>query len=203
MKFERTFDSILLSQPSHIMHGLEEHRFLESRPSSTPLMPHLQMSEALDKDFEVFKKLNRNFKSAIWLLNYIASQTCPDISYSVSSLAQFQNKPGLAHWRELKQTWQYLNHTKDWKLKLAYNESKGPIEYYSDASWAKDPISRKSQSGYLCISFGSLILWNSYKQQNITYSSTEAELNSFLDLYPKSKWVPHLLKEVFQSNMSS
>lgn len=116
MKFEREGDKIFLSQPKHIAHGLEELGLIDCKPSSTPLTPNLQLREATDDDHNKFKKLNINYRSAIGLINYIASNTHPDLSFAVSSLARYSVKPGLTHWKEVKKTWQYIKRTRDLKL---------------------------------------------------------------------------------------
>ncbi|KNZ53814.1 uncharacterized protein VP01_3129g2 [Puccinia sorghi] len=161
MKFEKIGSKICLLQPKHINHGLEELGLTECKPSSTPLTPNLQLREASDKDHEQFKKLNINYRSAIGLLNYIASNTRPDLSFAVSSLARYSVKPGLSHWKEVKKTWQYLCHTKDLKFTIYPVEPNQFLSIFSDATWGDDPNSRTSQSGYLCYFFGSLISWNS------------------------------------------
>ncbi|POV99253.1 hypothetical protein PSHT_13735 [Puccinia striiformis] len=181
MKFERVGNKILLSQPKHIEHGLEELGLQNCRPSTTPLTPNLKLKEASDEDHASFKKENINYRSAIGLMNYIAGYTRPDISFAVSSLARFSVKPGMTHWNEVKKVWQYLRHTKDMKLTLEILKSDQLLEIYSDATWGDDPIHRTSQSGYLCYLFGALVSWNSCRQHNVTYSSTEAELNPLVD----------------------
>jgi hypothetical protein len=108
MEFERVGHKILLLLPNHIEHGLEELGLLNFRPSSTPLTHNLKFKEATNEDHSQFKKENINCRSAVELLNYIASYTRPDIRFSVSSLAQFAITPGLTHWHKLKKVWQYL-----------------------------------------------------------------------------------------------
>ncbi|KNZ63839.1 hypothetical protein VP01_1095g6 [Puccinia sorghi] len=203
MKFERFGNKICLSQPKHINHGLEELGLTECKPSSTPLTPNLQLREASDEDHEKFKKLNINYRSAIGLLNYIASNTRPDLSFAVSSLARYSVKPGVLHWKEVKKTWQYLRHTKDLKLTInAINPSQF-LTIYSDATWGDDPDSRTSQSGYLCYLFGSLISWNSCRQRSITYSSTEAELNPLVESFHEGVWLKALISEMWDTQIAS
>ena len=45
-----------------------------------------------------------------------------------------------------------------------------------DASFADNPIDRKSSQGHLIILFGESIAWKSGKQDTVTTSPTEAEL---------------------------
>ncbi|KNZ54048.1 hypothetical protein VP01_3062g2 [Puccinia sorghi] len=203
MKFKRIGDRIFLSQPKHINHGLEELGLTKCKPSSTPLTPNLQLREALDEDHEKFKKLNINYQSAIDLLHYIASNTQPDLTFAVSSLACYSIKPGLSHWKEVKKTWQYLCHTKD--LKFTINPVK-PSEFFSifsNATWGNDPDSRTFQSGYLCYLFGSLVSWNSCRQLSITYSSTKAELNPLVESFHEGLWLKALINEMWHLQIES
>lgn len=58
MKFEQEGDTIFLSQPKHIDHGLEELIFTKGKPSTTPLTPNIQLREATDGNHEKFKRLH-------------------------------------------------------------------------------------------------------------------------------------------------
>ncbi|KNZ52905.1 hypothetical protein VP01_3401g3 [Puccinia sorghi] len=196
IKYERTEDTILLSNPTHINHGLEELSLLDARPVSIPLTPNKQLKEADDEEFEAFKQLNINYRSAVGLLNYISMHTRPNISFSVSSLACFSTKPGIQHWHKLKKVWLYLKHTKDLKLTLKIRNPDKLLEIYSDSTWADDPKTRTSQSGYLCYLYGSLISWNSFRQRNITYSSNEAEHNPLVDSFHEGTWLKSLLSDI-------
>ncbi|KNZ49377.1 hypothetical protein VP01_5057g1 [Puccinia sorghi] len=203
MKFEREGNRIFLSQPKHIAHGLEELGLTNCKPSSTPLTPNLQLREASDEDHEKFKKLNINYRSAIGLMNYIASNTRPDLSFAVSSLARYSVKPGISHWKEVKKTWQYIRRTRDFKFTIDATKPEEFLSIYSDSTWGDDPDSRTSQSGYLCYLFGSLISWNSCRQRSITYSSTEAELNPLVESFHEGVWLKALINEMWKLKIES
>ncbi|KNZ62164.1 uncharacterized protein VP01_13056g1 [Puccinia sorghi] len=66
-------------------------------------------------------------------MNYIASNTRPDISFAISSLARYSIKPGLTHWREVKNFWQYICQTEDLKLTLEVKNSNSFLNVYSNA----------------------------------------------------------------------
>ena len=89
----------------------------------------------------------------------------------------------MTHRHKVKKVWQYLKGTIDLKFTLEVKEPKQLLKIYSNASWGDDPQDRMSQSSYLCFLFGSLISWNSFKQQSVTYSSTEAKLNPLVDAF--------------------
>ncbi|KNZ56373.1 hypothetical protein VP01_2418g1 [Puccinia sorghi] len=169
MKYKRVGNKTCLSQPKHINHGLEK-------------------LEASDDDHEKFKQLNINYCSAVGLLNYIASNTRPDLSFAMSNLARYSVKSGLTHWKEFT------------------IDPVRPTEFlsiYSDATWGDNPDSRTSQSGYLCDLFGSLISWNSCKQCSITYSSTEAELNPLVESFHEGVWLKSLINKTWEIQIES
>ncbi|KNZ53987.1 hypothetical protein VP01_3083g1 [Puccinia sorghi] len=180
IKYKRTEDSILLSNPKHINHGSEELGLLNARPTSIPLTPNKQHKEEDDKDYEAFKRL----------------KSTTDPPFTVSILACFSTKSGIQHWHEVKKVWLYLKHTKDLKLTLKIRNPEKLLKIYSDSTWADDPKTRTSQSGYLCYLYGSLISWNSCRQRNITYSSTKAELNPPVDSFHKGTWLKSLLSDI-------
>ncbi|KNZ46946.1 hypothetical protein VP01_680g7 [Puccinia sorghi] len=203
IKYEITEDTILLSNPKHINHGLEELGLLDARPVSIPLTTNKQLKEADDEEFEAFKRLNINYRSAVGLLNYISMHTRPDISFAISSLARFSTKPSIQHWHEVKKVWLYLKYTKDLKLTLKIRNPNKLLKIYSDSTWADDPKTRTSQSSYLCYLYGSLILWNSCRQRNITYSSTKAELNPLVDSFHEGIWLKSLLSNIWRTEVNA
>ena len=48
------------------------------------------------------------YREAIGSLNYCAVATCPDITFSVSLLAQFMDNLGRIHWEAVKRVFCYL-----------------------------------------------------------------------------------------------
>lgn len=134
-------------------------------------------------------------------MNYIACLTLPDLSLAVSSLARFCKKPGIHHWREVKRCWKYLKATKNVKLTLQIQSPKSQIECFSNATWRNNLETRRSQSGRLSILFGSLISWRSYRQRNVTHSTTEAELNTLVDSFLEAIWMKNLVAELWKKQL--
>ncbi|PLW38518.1 hypothetical protein PCASD_13754 [Puccinia coronata f. sp. avenae] len=57
---------ILLSQPKHIQHGLEELGMQGCKSSNTPLTPNLKLKEATNEDHALLKKENINYCNSSW-----------------------------------------------------------------------------------------------------------------------------------------
>lgn len=115
----------------------------------SPLTQNLNLKPASDNDHAEFCQLNIKYQSAIGLLNHLSQYTRPDISFSVSSLARFNAKPGWSHWREVCKVWKYLKTTKNFKLTIKYNPEQEVLLSFSNATWGDDPAFRKSQSAYI------------------------------------------------------
>ncbi|KNZ63858.1 hypothetical protein VP01_10911g1, partial [Puccinia sorghi] len=98
---------------------------------------------------------------------------------------------------EVKKVWQYIKHTRNLRFTIQPAKPTKFLTIYSDATWGDDPDSRTSQSGYLCYLFGSLISWNSCRQRNITYSSTEAELNPLVESFHEGLWLKALTNKMW------
>lgn len=174
----------------------------ECKPSTVPLTANVNVSLENDEEHKEFKALNINYCSAVFLINYIACLTRPDLSFAVSSLARFCEKPGIQHWREVKRCWKYLKATKDLKLTLQINHTNPQIQCFSDATWSDDLDTRRLQSGHLLLLFDSLISWSSYCQRNVTHSTTKAELNPLVDSFLEAIWMRGLVSELWKTKIT-
>jgi hypothetical protein len=54
--------------------------------------------------------------SAVGSLMYLATQTRPDISYTVGLLVRFNSNPGEKHWGAVKHLMCYINGTLDYRI---------------------------------------------------------------------------------------
>ncbi|MBW0534220.1 hypothetical protein O181_073935, partial [Austropuccinia psidii MF-1] len=58
--------------------------------------------------------------SAIGSINYLSTATRPNLSYTVSSLSQFLENPGINHWNNFFHVLKYLNGSQD--IGLVYSQ---------------------------------------------------------------------------------
>jgi len=98
--------------------------------------------------------------------------TCPDIAFAVSTLAQFNDNPGMMHWEAVKKVFKYLLGTKN--LSLTFGDGKRRIEGYADADGAPQEH-HHAISGYAYLLDGGAVSWSSKKQELVTLLTTEAE----------------------------
>src|SRR5580658_3524437 len=71
------------------------------------------------------------YREAVGLLMYASLGTRPDISFAVTSLSQFSNDPGEAHWDAVKRVFRYLKGTRD--LWMVYGGVKRELTGWADA----------------------------------------------------------------------
>ena len=89
--------TVLMSQVRYISSILQRFGMTESRPISSPSEKALQLSKGTDEEHEAFKQLNFPYRQAIGSLIYLVMATRPDISWIVSKLSQFLDRPSVSH----------------------------------------------------------------------------------------------------------
>ncbi|MBW0536619.1 hypothetical protein O181_076334 [Austropuccinia psidii MF-1] len=195
IKINHLKDGFSLDQGHYINELANKYEIEKLTPLNTPLKPHLQLLNSSNKEHEDFNNLNINYRSAIGSLNYISSNTRPDITFAVSHLSQFLEKPGIQHSNACLQVFRYLHHTRNLCLTFK-NNGFHHIKTYADADWGNSPINRRSISGFTVSINSHLISWRSKKQQTVSHSTTEAEYKSLSDAAKETTWLINLINEI-------
>lgn len=133
------------------------------------------------------KKCQINLSATSLVLSCISTR--PDITHAVSLLSQFNENPGLNHWKAAKRVLRYLKGTKS--MKLVFEKTRKKLEGFADADWGNDADDRRSYTGYFFKLANAAVIWSSRKQKSITLSSTEAE---YVSLSEAAKEVMHFKK---------
>ena len=138
------------------------------------------------------------YKCAIGSLIYAMVCTRPDLSYTVTKLAQY-NEPNKDNWIAVKRVLRYIKGTITKGLKFTKcNDSKLSLVGYSDASWASDLESRRSVTGF-CFTLnktGGAISWKSKRQPIVSLSSTEAEYIALAAATQEALYLKRLMKDM-------
>ncbi|MBW0470805.1 hypothetical protein O181_010520 [Austropuccinia psidii MF-1] len=143
IKINHLNNELGLDQEHYIKELANKYRIKDLIPSKTPLKPHLKLLSSSNKEHEDLKNLNINYQSAFGSLSYISSKTCPDITFSVSHLSQFLEKPGLQNRNSCLQVFCYLYHSKDLYLTFE-NLEFHHIKTYADTDWGNSTIDQIS-----------------------------------------------------------
>ena len=96
--------TLSLSQHAYIDVIITKFNFNNLKPSSIPIDPSapLSKSQSPSKIENIAKMKNIPYREAVGSLMYAAMGTRPDIVFATSTVAQFSDNPGWAHWEAVK-----------------------------------------------------------------------------------------------------
>ncbi|MBW0505654.1 hypothetical protein O181_045369 [Austropuccinia psidii MF-1] len=154
---------------------------------TTPLTPNEHLCPATDDEIAACKNLKVNYRSAISSINYLITATRPDLSFSVSTLSQYLEQPGIKHWQAFLHVLKYLRGSISIGLCYPVDKNNG-ITAYSDTDWGNFRITRRSTTGYLARFHNFLVLWKMRKQPSVSISMAEAEYKAVCDLNSELLW---------------
>lgn len=195
LQFERNSEGFYeVHQKKYIEQKLHEYRLEDSKGSNIPIdTGHLKRdtSDSATANKEVYR-------SAVGSLQYLATNTRPDICVAVSILARRVEKPSQADWTEVKRVFRYLKKTKDRKLVLGQHQgiTDTGLTCYADADWGNDPADRKSNTGYCFMFMGATVSWKCHKQTMVTLSSTEAEFIALAEAAQETIWMARVINDL-------
>ena len=196
LQFERDGNGFYkVHQRKYIEQKLNEFYLNECKGSSIPIdTGYLKMDTG---DQEIANK--EVYRKAMGSLQYLATNTRPDICIALSILARRVENPKQSDWTEVKRIFRYLKKTKEKKLCLGQMDNTTGLVCYTDADWGNDPTDRKSNTGYCFKYMGSTVHWKSHKQTMVTLSSTEAEYNALTEAAQEAIWMTRVLQDLNQN----
>ena len=102
--------TISLSQSMYIDSILTRFNLNDLKLFATPMDPSIQLSkdQCPSTPEEVAEMCKVPYQEAVGSLNYCTVATWPDITFSVSLLAQFMENPSCIHWEAVKWVFRYL-----------------------------------------------------------------------------------------------
>ncbi|MBW0502979.1 hypothetical protein O181_042694 [Austropuccinia psidii MF-1] len=115
---------------------------------STPLVPNSHFEWATLEEMAKFDSLQVSYQSDIGSINYLSTATFPELSFVVSSLSQFLDRPSIKHWQGFLHVLRYLNGSQDLGLTYGGGNQCG-ILAYSDADWGNCQTTQQSITGFL------------------------------------------------------
>jgi hypothetical protein len=126
-----------------------------------------------------------NYRSIVGMLQYLAGNTRPDISYAVSQIARFSANPKKSHATAVKTILRYLKRTSEMGIIMKPTDGFS-INCYVDADFGglfrsepdSEPTSARSRTGYILQLNGCPLIWKSTLQTQITLSTQESEYHA-------------------------
>ena len=169
----------------------------DCNPVGTPMDPEAHLSSSMSpQSLEEQKSMaSLPYLSAVGTLQYLATTTCPDISFTVGVLARFNSNPGMQHWKAVQHLFQYLKGSLDYKLVYGPTDSPQLFTTYTDADHGGNPDNGHSTGGYAIIIGGAAVSWSSRLQSVVSLSTTEAEYIAAVEAGKEIIWMRNLLTE--------
>eukprot|EP00798_Chlamydomonas_sp_ICE-L_P030355 gene30355-biopygen16224 len=146
-----------------------------------------------------------DFASLIGSLLYLANCTRPDISYAVGIMARHMRTPHFAHLKSAKHLLKYCIATQDLGLSFGSDVSSGLMNVvgYSDSDYANaklpvvdETVTRRSTSGFVFMSNGTPVAWQSKRQPGVARSSDDAEYIAMANAASTGLWLRKLYGEM-------
>ncbi|GKC52068.1 putative RNA-directed DNA polymerase [Tanacetum coccineum] len=193
-----TKTGICLNQRKYVLDLLSEYGMLACKPSKTPLVSKLIISNiATENDPSLVNIVD--YQKLMGKLIYLTN-TRPDISYAVHCLSQFMHSPLTSHVKIAFKILRYLKGSPG--LGIYFSKRPGmSLKAYSDADWAKCIVTRKSIIGYCVFMNGDLVSWKSKKQNTLSKSSSEAEYRALASVISEVVWILKILKDLKLQNL--
>ncbi|KAI3769617.1 hypothetical protein L6452_00726 [Arctium lappa] len=169
LQVKQQSDGIFISQSKYVQDILEKYGLKDSKPASTPMETHKQITVDLEgEDVDVHL-----YRSMIGSLMYLTASRL-DIMFPVCVCAIFQVKPKQSHLQAVKRIFRYLRGQPRLGLWYPYDSSFDLIAY-SDSDLGGANMDRKSTSGGCQLLGARLVSWQCKKQTTVSLSTTEAE----------------------------
>ena len=198
---------ITIGQGEYVQEMLQKLKLTELNACATPVEPNVTLTAtdclsetSSDADKELMRGVD--YRQAVGCLLWIANGTRPDISYAVSQVSRFLEKPGPKHWKAVKRIIRYLVGSADLKIRYTHDSQgqhftegyfsgklPGVMSSYVDADYATCKETRRSVTGYIFLLAGGPVSWNSRKQPSVALSTTEAEYMAAASAVQELVWL--------------
>ena len=183
-----------LIQDQYIKDMLKRYQMNNCNGCKTPMEHKINIFKDFKDDEQKLLPI-LPFQECIGSLLYVLTRTRPDISFSVSILAQVQLKPLKSHFLCIKRIFRYLKQTVNLGIKIDSSQQIC-LSGFVDASFAINPGERKSITGYIFFIDDTPICWKTRKQQLVAKSTMESELIALESAICECLWIMRLLNEL-------
>ena len=144
VEYNHTNHLIYISQKLYLKQFFKHFDISNLHSVSTPLAISSTLSLSQSSQFEENISKYKKFANSIHYLFLIgsllyATQTCPNIQYTIGQIAQFSRNSGVLYLQTAKHILQYLRETVGLKLVLERcRESAFDLVRWTDSNWAQD-----------------------------------------------------------------
>ncbi|GJR40753.1 pentatricopeptide repeat-containing protein [Tanacetum coccineum] len=187
LQIKQLEDGIFFNQSKYVKEMLKKFGLKDAKPIKTPMSSKTKLTR--DEEGEPIN--DTKYHGMIGSLLYLTASR-PDIMFSVSLCARFQEAPKISHLEAVKRIFRYIKGTSHLGLWYPKGTSLETI-IYADSHHVRDYVDRKSTSG-VCTFIGCcLTSWMSKKQTALPISTTKAEYVSPGKACQQALWMKQAL----------
>jgi hypothetical protein len=187
-------NGICLNQRKYCLELLHDYGLLACRLVLTPLPENIVLNHKETDDDKLLKNIT-SYQKLIGKLIYL-TMTRPDIAYAVHCLSQYMHAPLQSHYGIALRVLRYIKLAPGSGISFKKNSGNFDVVAYSDADWAKCPVTRRSVSGYCVFVNGNIVSWKSKKQNTLSRFSAEAEYRSMASVTCEIMWILKILRDL-------
>jgi hypothetical protein len=184
-------DGIMVTQTAYAQRILEKCGMGDCNPCTTPTENRLKLT----KNSTAATVDATEFRSTVGSLRYLV-HTRPDITFAVSYVSRFMERPTVEHQAAVKHVLRYIAGTLRFGCWFAKGTEETRLTGFSDSDHAGDQDDRKSTSGLFFFLGSRPISWQSQKQKIVSLSSCEAEYIAGTGAVCQGVWLARLLGEL-------
>ena len=200
--------TLSISQSTYIKNIAEKFGVTNNYKISTPMDSGAKLTEKdnkeehnKDESKDNYEEFVTKYRSIIGSCMYAQMLTRPDISYAVSKLSKYLNKPTKAHMKAALRLLTYLYHTHDKCITYGNtDDNELYISGWSDSDHAGDLDDRTSRTGWIYKCNGGPISWRSILQTCIALCTAEAEYVAASDAAKEARSLLKLAQEMIDIN---
>ncbi len=195
---DRDNQTIRITQRRYTESILQKYNMHMCNGCDTPMEPKITLMNAGD-DYVVNAEVTRTYQSMIGSLNFLMVCTRPDIAYTMTRLAQHNQKPTSTHFDAVKRLLRYLRGSTGAGITYSRNtddDDHCSLIGFCDSDWATDANDRRSVSGFVFMMFGGAVSWKSQRQHTIALSTVEAEYIALSSASTEAQWWRPLLSDL-------
>ena len=202
VEFNIKQQGVHISCPQYITNCAKLYDIYNHINTFLPLQPgvftSLQEKPKTEAEKEAMKDVP--YRNLLGSLLYVSGRCRPDVTFPTISLSQVAENPAFIHWKRLMQVLKYLNSTKELGIWMPKNSSNIiQLVTYCDASWASDPETRRSWTGYSIFLNQAPIIWRAKKQTCIAVSPMEAEFIAASEAAKDTKYLNSTITYLIKS----
>eukprot|EP00798_Chlamydomonas_sp_ICE-L_P000410 gene410-biopygen143 len=201
--WDRANRTLTLSQLAYVKDMAKKFGFDSEYPNKKVSIPI--SSDNPEPGASLSQKDAGDFASLIGSLLYLANCTRLDISYAVGIMARHMRTPHFAHLKSAKHLLKYCIVTQDLGLSFGSDVSSGLMNVvgYSDSDYANaklpvvdETVTRRSTSGFVFMSNGTPVAWQSKRQPVVARFSDDAEYIAMANAASTGLWLRKLYGEM-------